>query len=125
MRALSIRLRSTSRAPVKALKNTAKKTRTTTVATFEDSPSPNQMTNSAASTMRGRALAALMKGAKTCARYVLRPRITPSTTPAIAPMTKPSAASSTVTRIWYQMEPKSVPSLIQETRRSQIFDGLE
>src|SRR6266542_3374235 len=85
MRALLTRLRSTSRAPWKALKNTAKKTSTTAVATFEDRPRPNQITNSDARTMRGTALAALMNGAATSARKRARPSRMPSTTPATAP----------------------------------------
>ena len=67
IRALLIRLRSTSRAPWKALKKTAKNTSTNAVATLDDMPRPNQITNSAASTMRGTALAALMNGASTSA----------------------------------------------------------
>ncbi|SKW44947.1 Uncharacterised protein [Mycobacteroides abscessus subsp. massiliense] len=65
IRALLITFPSTSRAPVNALKNTAKNTRTTTVATLELSPRPNQMMNSDANTMRGTALSALMNGANT------------------------------------------------------------
>src|SRR6266508_1591388 len=105
MRALLTRLRSTSRAPWKALKNTAKKTSTTAVATFEDRPRPNQITNSDARTMRGTALAALMNGAATSARKRARPSRMPSTTPAIAPSTNPPTASSSVTAIWAQIEP--------------------
>ena len=67
IRALLTTLPSTSRAPVKALKNTAKKTRTTTVAILELIPNPNQMMNRAARTMRGTAFAALMNGEKTSA----------------------------------------------------------
>ena len=53
MRALSTRLRSTSRAPWKALKKTGKNTRTTAEATLEAMPRPNQMTKIGASTIRG------------------------------------------------------------------------
>ena len=89
-------LPSTSRAPVNALKNTAKNTSTTTVATFELNPRPNQMMNSDASTMRGTALSALMNGANTSDQYRLRPSSTPSTTPATVPITNPITASWTV-----------------------------
>src|SRR6266511_3979918 len=110
MRALLTRLRSTSRAPWKALKNTAKKTSTTAVATFEDRPRPNQITNSDARTMRGTALAALMNGAATSA---------------IAPSTNPPTASSSVTAIWAQIEPAEVPVVNQPTKRPQMALGLE
>jgi hypothetical protein len=53
IRALATRLRSTSRAPWKALKNTAKNTSTTASATFDVSPSPNQRMKIEPSTMRG------------------------------------------------------------------------
>ena len=105
MRALLTRLRSTSRAPWKALKKTAKKTSTTAVATFEVMPRPNQMTKSEASTMRGIALAALMNGAHTSAGKRLRPSRMPRTTPPSAPMTKPSTASCRVVAICVQTEP--------------------
>ena len=95
------------------------------MATFDASPSPNQITNSEASTMRGTALAALMNGASTSARYWLRPRITPKITPATAPMANPNKASSTVTHSWYQMDPKSVPCANHSTSRSQMRDGFE
>src|SRR6266508_4580656 len=120
MRALLTRLRSTSRAPWKALKNTAKKTSTTAVATFEDRPRPNQITNSDARTMRGTALAALMNGAATSARKRARPSRMPSTTPAIAPSTNPPTASSSVTAIWAQIEPAEVPVVNQPTKRKRV-----
>src|SRR5919199_1315112 len=125
MRALSTSVLSTSRAPWKALKNTAKNTRTTAVAILDDMPKPNQMTNSDASTMRGIALAPLMKGAQTSARNRLRPSSTPKTTPSAEPITKPTTASCSVTPICSQIEPCDVPSVNQVTSCDQMSLGRE
>ncbi len=125
MRALSMRVLSTSRAPWKALKKTAKKTRTTAVATLEDMPRPNQITKSDASTMRGIAFAALMNGAQTSARKRPLPSRTPSTTPASEPITNPMTASSRVTAICSQIDPNAVPEVNQSTIRPQMALGLE
>ena len=59
-RALASRLRSTSRTPWKALKNTTKNTSTEASATLEVMPRPSATMNSEPSTMRGIAFAILM-----------------------------------------------------------------
>ncbi len=119
------RFRSTSRAPWKALKNTAKNTSTNAVAIFDCMPRPNQMMNSEARMMRGIALTALMNGAHTSDRNRLRPSTMPRTTPPAAPSAKPATASCSVTEICSQIDPCEVPSVNQPTSRSQILDGIE
>ena len=59
-RTLATRLRSTSRTPWKALKNTTKNTSTAASSTLEGVPRPSQTTKIEPSTMRGSALAILM-----------------------------------------------------------------
>ncbi len=93
MRALATRLRSTSRAPWKALKNTGKNTSTTAEATLEAGPRPNQIRKIGASTIRGMALSTLMYGPNTSARKRIRPSAMPSSTPPTTPITQPVRAS--------------------------------
>ena len=59
-RAFASRLRSTSRTPWKALKNTTKNTRTEASDTFEAMPRPSATVNSEPSTIRGIAFATLI-----------------------------------------------------------------
>src|SRR5215813_3703611 len=124
MRALAIRLRSTSRTPWKALKKTTKKTRTAAVATLERRSRPSDMANSAPSTTRGIEFAALMKGAKTSDSIRLRPSSTPATMPSAVPTTKPSTVSSMVTATCCQSGPRAVPWVIHVYIRLAIPEGM-
>ena len=126
IRALSTRVRSTSRAPWKALKKTAKKTRTTAVATLrghaEAEPDDEQRREHDPRDGVG----GLDERARTrrrgsgCGRAGRRGRC-----PAPSRSAKPITASSRVTRICSQIEPCAVPSVNQVTSWSQMSIGRE
>src|SRR5947207_2346279 len=123
MRALAMRLRSTSRVPWNALKNTAKNTITNASATFDASPRPSETMNTAPSTMRGIELATLMYGPKTCDSNGTRPRAIPHTTPTTTPRPNPMSASFMVTHTCVHSGPSGVPCRTHSTSWAATFVG--
>ena len=103
---MATRLRSTSRAPWKALKKTPKKTRTTArIDLGLDAEAEGDGEDRAEDDARDR-VGGLDEGREAARRAAGPGRAAmPQTTPRIEPMTKPSTASSSVTRIWSPSEP--------------------
>src|SRR5437773_3285179 len=110
MRALLTRSRSTSRSPVKVLKNTTKKTSEMTMTTFDRSPRPNQRMNNGASTTRGMAFSATMSGSKMCASFSQCANRNPTATPSKVPSRNPMIVSFIVTRRCRKMKPLQIQS---------------
>src|SRR5438874_455074 len=125
MRALLIRLRSTSRTPWNALKNTTKNTSTDAVAIFALMSRPSETANSAPTTTRGIAFAPLMYGPSTSESSSLRPRTMPNMTPSTEPTKKPPTVSSIVTSTCCHRGPRSLPSVSQRHRVAAMSDGWD